>query len=76
MLERSLVCGQGTDDDGQRYDGAVHGGDAIITRDMITMVGIKFTQPQRNKQGGWKLTAATKRHIEASKDALYNLSKA
>ena len=44
----------------------MHGGDAIIERNMITMIGVKFTQAARNAAGGWKLTAATKRRIEAA----------
>ena len=54
------------DENDQQYDGAVHGGDAIIERNMVTMIGVKFTQAARNAQGGWKLTAATKRRIEAA----------
>ena len=54
------------DEQQQQYDGSVHGGDAIIERNMITMIGVKFTQAARNAYaaGGWKLTEVSSDQIQ------------
>jgi hypothetical protein len=53
-------------DEGEQWDGAVHGDGHCVDRAGIQAISAKFTQVQPNKNGRWKLNGATLRMIEMS----------
>lgn len=61
--------------DGLQWNSRAHGDDHQVERGSIEMTGVKFTQRSRNAAGGWKLTTATKRMVEASPTSQWNAYK-
>ena len=61
--------------DGLQWNSRAHGNDHQVERGSIEMTGVKSTQRARNAAGGWKLTTASKRMVEASPTSQWNAYK-